>query len=217
MLGKRGDNFDKILKFKDFVFEDYFAKPKPEVSESSVARPSSAMSDSDYELVDEHNLPDPGPGPSTESGHQLIGLHAPQSSHVFPTWFHPDHADYKLMGAHASRPNVRPPNPSPSTEFDSDHMPVEEPPSRQVLPTESDAGQKNQVVHPPAPSPIESDVPSNPVSATPNRRSIGANSPLENPQAVSDSLKGNAKESHRISDTARDLLNEREMQRERSL
>jgi len=62
--------------------------------------------------------------------------------------------------------------------------------------------------------------PSSPVSSTnPDRRSMGADSRLENLQAVSDALKGNAKESRRISGTARDVLSaaRRELQRERSL
>lgn len=161
MLGKRGDDLDNFF----LVYEDYFAKPE----ESSAARPSSSsppsgpdhgwmdvkqplpsipeeqstMSDADHELVEEHALP--SPGPSTE-------VHAPLSSPVFPTWFHPDHADYGLMDAHAaSRPNSGPSNPRPSTEFDSDHtgLAVEEPPSRPASPTKIDADQEYEVVHPP--------------------------------------------------------------------
>jgi hypothetical protein len=48
---------------------------------------------------------------------------------------------------------------------------------------------------------------------------MGADSRLDNLQAISDALKGNAKESRRMSGTARDVLNaaQRELQRERSL
>jgi hypothetical protein len=168
MLGKRGDDLDDPF----LVYEDYFAKPE----ESSAARPSSSsppsepdhgwtdvrqplssileepstMSDADHELVEAHALPNPGQ--STESGHESTEVHAPLSSSVFPTWFHPDHADYGLMDAHAaSRPNSGPSNPRPSTEFDSDHtrLAVEEPPSRPASPTEIDADQEYEVVHPP--------------------------------------------------------------------
>jgi hypothetical protein len=50
--------------------------------------------------------------------------------------------------------------------------------------------------------------PSGPVSSTnPDRRSMGTDSRLEDLQAVSDVLNGNAKESRRISGTARGVLN----------
>jgi hypothetical protein len=125
-------------------------------------------------------------------------------------------------------------NPGPlTTEFDFDHrLIVEEPPSRPASPTEFDADQEYQVVHPPAPSPGSAsptkpdyemvDVPpSSSVSSTnPERQSMGAgsHSQLENLQAVSDALKGNAKESRHISGTARDVLDvaQRELQRVRS-
>jgi hypothetical protein len=80
---------------------------------------------------------DAPPGPSTESDHDLTGVHAPLSSPVFSTWFHPDHG---LMGAHVPQPNLGPSNPSPLTGSDSDHRLVaEEPPSRPASPTEFDA------------------------------------------------------------------------------
>ena len=221
MLGKRGDDLNKLF----FMFEDHFAKPE----ESSAVGPSSTMSDADYELVDAHALPNPGP--STLSGHKLPEVHAPPRTQVFPTWFHPDHADYGLMG-HAPKPNLGASNPRPSTELDSDHrLPVGKPPSRPASSTEFGADHEHQVVHPPlsppgSASPIQSDLkmvdvaPSSSVSSTnPDRRSIVADSRLENHQAVSDALKGNAKELHRISGTARDIGNaaQRELQRKRSL
>jgi hypothetical protein len=197
MLGKRGDDLNKLF----LMFEDHFAKPE----ESSATRPSSTMSDADYELVDAHALPNPGP--STESSHKLPEVHAPPPMQVFPTWFHPDHADYGLMGTHPSLPNVRPSNPRPSTEFDSDHkLPVKKLPSKPEPPTEVDADHEDQVVHPPTPTPgsassTESDhqmvdVPpsSSALSTNPDRRSMGAGSQLESLQAVSDALKGSAKE-----------------------
>ena len=113
----------------------------------------STMPDADQKLVGAHALS--SPGPSTESDHESTEVHAPLSSPVFPTWFHPDHGS---MGAHAPQPNLGPSNPWPSTEFDSDHrFVVEEPPSRPASPTESDADHEYQVVHSPPSSPIESD------------------------------------------------------------
>jgi len=51
--------------------------------------------------------------------------------------------------------------------------------------------------------------PPSPVSPTNHgRRSMEADSGLENSQAVSDAMEGNAKESRRIPGTARDVLNE---------
>jgi hypothetical protein len=167
----------------------------------------STMSDADHKLVGAHAPPNPGL--STESDHELTGVHAPLSSPVFPSWFLTDHGS---MG-HGPQ------------EFDPDHrLVVEEQPSRPASPTEFDAGHEYQVVHPPPPSPgsaspTEPDyemvdgrsVPlSSQVSSTnPDRRSMGADSRLENLQAVSDSdaLRGNAKKSRRISGTARDVLN----------
>ncbi|KAF8490543.1 hypothetical protein F5888DRAFT_1909909 [Russula emetica] len=216
VLGKRGE----IEEVGGKYIENWFAKPEGE----SAALPSSSSppSESDHGQVDVNqrlpsvsegwslvssldHAPPPNPGPSTESDHELTGVHAPLSSPVFPTWFLTDHG---YMGPHAS-----------STEFDSDHMlGVEEPPSRPASPTtEFDTGDGFQVLHTPPPSPgtaslTESDremvdvPPSSPVSSTnPDRRSMGADSRLENLQAVSDVSKGNAKESRRISGTARDV------------
>jgi hypothetical protein len=211
MLGKRGEDLSMLFN----IYEDHFAAPE----ESSAARPSSAkpVSDSDYELVDEHALPNPRP--STESGHESLEVHAPPSAQVFPTWFHPDYANYGLMG-HAPQQNLGPSNSRPSTEFDpDDKSAVEEPTSRPPPQTELDADQENQVVHPPPPPPSPSPSPGSAWRTEfdddfymPDRRS-------ENPQADSDVLKGNAKESLRISGTARDVLNvaQSKLQRERSL
>jgi hypothetical protein len=215
ILGNRGDDdLDKVF----LVFEDYFIKPE----ETSTARPSSpsTVSDAGYELVDAHALPDPGP--STESGHALpVEVYEPiLSTQRFSTWFHPDHADYGLMG-HATRPNLGPSNPRPSTESDSDHrQAVEEPPSIPASQTEFDADQKNQGAHPPPPSPgSASPTKLDDERDMPDRRSMGADSRLENLQAVGDALKGNVKELRRISGTARDVLNaaQRKSQRERLL
>jgi hypothetical protein len=255
MLGKRGDDLDELF----LLYEDHFAQPE----ESSAARPSSSsppsgsdpgwtdlkqplpsapdgwspvsspdhappnpgpstesghelikwdaspgpsslasstMSDADFELVGAHAPPNPGP--STEFDHEVTGVHTPLSNLVFPTWFLTDHG---FMGPHAPQPNLGP---------DSDHrLVVEEPPSRPASPTEFDADHGYQEVHPPSPSPGSAS------STNSGRRSMGTESQLENVQAVSDGLKGNAKESRRISGTARDVLDaaQRELQRERSL
>ena len=178
MLGKRGDDLSMLFN----IHEDHFAKPE----ESSAARPPLAMpgSDLDYELVDEHALPNSRP--STESGNESPEVHAPPPTQVFPTWFHPDHAEYGLMG-HAPPPNSGPSNPRPSTELHSDDKPaVEKQTSGPPPQTELNANQENQVVHPPPPPP--------PGSAwrtefdddfyMPDRRS-------ENLQADSDALKDN--------------------------
>jgi hypothetical protein len=181
MLGKRGDDLDELF----LLYEDHFAQPE----ESSAARPSSSSppSVSDPVWTDlKQPLPSvpegwspvsspdhapPNPGPSTESDHELAGMHAPLSSPVLSTWFHPDH---ELMGAHAPQPNLGPSNPTPSTEFDSDHRLVaEEPLSRPASPTEFDADNEYQVVHLPPPS--------SPVSLkNPDRRSMGVGSLLKN-------------------------------------
>jgi len=109
---------------------------------------SSTMSDADQELVGAHALP--SPGPSTESDHGSTEVHAPLSSPVFPTWFHPDHGSI-ASGAHAPQPNLGPSNPWPSTEFNSDHrFVVEEPPLRPASPTESD----HEMVDVPPSSPV---------------------------------------------------------------
>ena len=110
--------------------EEEYAPPR-----AGPSRPaSSTMSDADRELVGAHAPP--SPGPSTEFDQESMEAHAPLSSPVFPTWFHPDHGS---MGAHAPQPNSGPSNPWSSTEFDSDHrFVVEEPPSRPASPTESD-------------------------------------------------------------------------------
>jgi hypothetical protein len=184
------------------------------------------MSDADHELVGEHALPNTGS--STESSHGSTEVHAPLSSPVFPTWFHPDPG---LMDpVHAPQPNLGPSNLRPSTELDPDHkLVVGEPPS-----TESDVDREYRMVHPTLSSSDSASLadsdhemagvsPSSPaLSTNPNRRSMGADTRLKNFQVVSGALKRNAKESRHISGTARDLLNagyaaQRELQRERSL
>jgi hypothetical protein len=174
---------------------------------------SSTMSDADPGLVDADALPNSGL--STESEHMLTGMNAPLSSAVYPTWFHQDHG---LMEAHAPQPNLGSSNPRLSTEFDTDHgLVVEEPPSGPASPTESDADHHEpQVAHRPPPgsaSPTESDdeifyeAPSSPVLTNSDRRSMGADSLLENLKVVSDALKGSAKELRRIFRAPRDVLN----------
>jgi hypothetical protein len=136
--------------------------PSPVSSSESLTESSpEASTESGYESMEESDASSAGPSrpaSSTQSNHEWTGVHAPLSSPVFPTWFHPDHADHRLMGVHASRPNLGP------TEFESDNMlVVEEPPSRPPSPTGSDGDHEYQVVHPPAlpsrgsVSPIESD------------------------------------------------------------
>ena len=71
-------------------------------------------------------------------------IHAPLSSPVIPTWFHPDH---RLAGMDAPRPNLGSLNPRPLTEFDSNHrLVVVEPPSRPASPTVSNVDDWHQVV-----------------------------------------------------------------------
>jgi hypothetical protein len=231
MLGKRGTGSDEWLKYLSH-FDNHFAKPE---EESAAARPSSSSppsgpdhewtdveqpppspvsspyhtppesltgSESEYELVGDGEDAPPRTGPSTQSDHESTGVYAPPSSQVFPTWFHPDAGS---IGAHAPQPNLGPSNIWPSTEFDSDHRHVvEEPPSRPASPTESD----DEMVDVPPSSSVS--------SIYPDRRSMGADSLLE---ADGDALKGNAKESRRISGTTRDVLNaaQRELQREKPL
>ncbi|KAF8502863.1 hypothetical protein F5888DRAFT_1667675 [Russula emetica] len=179
MLRKRGDDFNKIF----LVYEDHFAKPE----ESSAARPSSSS-------------------PPSEPDHGWTNVEHPPPSipEKSPTM---SDADYEIVEADAL------PNPGPSTVSGHEHgLPVEEPLSRPALPTEDDADDEYEVVHPPPPTEsdhvVEDVPPSSPVSSTrPDRRSMAADSRLENHQAVSDALKDNAKESRRISGTARDVLN----------
>ena len=219
-LGKRGGDWNMLFTLS----EDHFAKPEESLAAGpssnspssgpyhewavvekpppSVPEKPSTMSDADYEFVGAHAQPNPVS--SMESGHK------------------------GLMGVHASQPNLGPSNPGPSTEFNSDHrLAVVEPPSRPALPTEFDVNQEYHVGHPPPLPPL-------PGSASPtkydpfhwkayedmpDRRSMGVGSQLENRQAVSNALKGKAKESHRNSGPgARDVLNaaQRELQPERS-
>ena len=201
-LGKRGGDLDKLF----LVYEDHFTAP-----ESSVAKPSSSSlpleSDNEWTEV-EKPLPTnpesvgahapPNPEPPVEPDHEKTGTDAPLglSSLVDPTWFLTDHG---YRGPHAPQ--------SP----ESDKLVAEEPLSRPGSPTGFDVDHGYHAVNPPpssdsAPQPKALDVPPpSPASSTnPGRRSMGADSRLENLQAVSDVLKGNAKESRR---TAWDLLN----------
>lgn len=217
MLGKRAGEWDELGDLF-LVNWDHFAKPE----ESSTARPSSSsqpsgpdrgrpdvgklppipeepftVSEADHEL--EANALQ-NPGPPIESDHESTQVHAPLSSLVFPTWFHQDHALYGMMGSHPSRPNLGPSN---------SRLVAEEPLSRPASPTAFDADHEHQVVHLPTDSNHEMvDMPpSDPVSSpNPNRRSMGTNSLLEDPQPIDDTL-NNAKELRLISRTARDVLN----------
>ena len=221
MLEKRGDemdDWDKLmlvynnhLSKPGLVHEDHFAKPE----EESAARPSSSSLPS----VGQPLSPIPE-GPPIESDHELTSEHAPLSSPVFPTWFNPDSG---LMNseAHAPKPNSGPLDPRPSTELGSENMLVaEEPPSRSASPTELEADHEYEMVHPPTQSDHETvDVPpSSSVSSTnPVGRSMGTGFRLENLQGVSDALKGNVKESRRISATAEGVRPRGSLHRERSL
>jgi hypothetical protein len=113
---------------------------------------SSTMSDADHDWVEPPALWNPGP--SRESGPESTKIHAPLSSPVFPTWFHPDHADDGLLGSHASLPNSGPSNTRPLTELDSGHrLVVEEPPPRPASPTKFNADQVRGGVSAIRPSP----------------------------------------------------------------
>jgi hypothetical protein len=227
VLGKRGDDLNKLF----FMFEDHFAKPE----ESSATRPSSSppssgsdrgqmnvkilkkpppsnpegwspassdhgspspgsLKESEYELTKWDASPgpsSPASGPSTESNadHRLV-VEEPPSRPASPTEFD---ADYEYQVVHPPLPS---PGSASATEFDADHG--------------------YQVVHPPplspgSASPTESDhdmVDVSPSSSVSSRNYDRWSDPRsENLQAVSDGLKGNAKESHRISSSARDVLN----------
>ena len=242
MLEKRGDELDELI----LVYEDHFAKPEepPATHPSSSSPPPGSdyrqvdikppppshpegwspvsspesLTESGYELMKGDTLS--RPSSPAESNHESTAVHAPLSSPVIPTWFHTDN---EYMGPHPSQPNLGPSDPRPSTESNSDDtLVVEEPPSRPASPIEFDADHEYQVVHPPSPgsaSPTESDHGMVDVSPSSSVSSTGANSRLENLQAVSDALKGNAKKLDRISGTAKDVPSaaQRELQRERSL
>ncbi len=154
------------------------------------SRTTSSLSEFDEYQVVRPQSPPPSSASPAAPDPGLTGVHALLSSPVLPTWFLPDHGP---------------------------HMTVEEPPSRPASATGFDTDHEYQVVHPPpsqgSASSTESDhemvhvPPSSPVSSTnPGRRSMGEDPRLENLQAVSDPLKGNAKESRRISGAAKDVL-----------
>jgi hypothetical protein len=132
VLPKRGETFGEIEEVGGKYIEKWFVPPKepPTVLHGSS---SSAPSEPGHISMGTMKAPAPNPGPSTESDHLLTPIHAPLSSTVYPTWFHPDN---ELLGAHGSQPNTAhaPPNtgPSnPSTEFDSDHrLAAGQPPSQ---------------------------------------------------------------------------------------
>ena len=112
---KRGDSIDKFV-----LKENHFKNPKFSLD----PRPSSSSP--------AHALPKPAP--LTEPSYESMKVDAPLSTPVFPTWYHPDHADYGLMGTHPSLPKLGPPN--PSTEPDSgQRLVVGAPLSTPVFPT----------------------------------------------------------------------------------
>lgn len=158
-----------IEELGEMYIEDYFTKPEesPAAHGSSSSAPSEPKSG--WTVLDQPlgsipeghpegspaSSPDrtlPSSGSVTESGNDLVGMHAPLSSTVFPTWFHPVHADHGLMGALPSQPNLGSSNPRPSTESDT-KLVVEEPPSRPASPTGPDANHEGQVAHPAPPWP----------------------------------------------------------------
>ena len=164
VLGKRGE----IEEVGGKYIENWFVPAK----ESSAAHGSSSSTPSEPGHVSmsviNHNTPAPNPAPSTESDHLLTPIHAPQSSTVYPAWFHQDN---KLLGTQVSQPNTAHalPNPgpsNPSTEFDSDHRLVAEPPPTQAK--GSSTSPNIEMVDFP---------PSSTVSSTdPNRESMNADS-----------------------------------------
>ena len=172
-------------------------KPSPVSSPGHAAPSPESLTESGYGSM----KGDTQPGPSIESDHESMAVHAPLSTPVFPAWFLTDHG---YMGPHAPKPN--------QLGLDSDdRLVVEEPPSGPASPTKYDVYHEYQVLHPPPPSPgsassissIESDhdvadvSPSSSVLSTnPDRRSMGADSRLGDLQVVRDALKGNAKEWH---------------------
>jgi hypothetical protein len=113
MLEKRGDPLDKM---KFVLDEVHFAKPPrvPPLRLSSLEPP-------------------PDPEPPREFGYEAMMVHAPLSTPVFPTWFHPAHADNGMMGAHASLPKLG--SSDLSTNVDSGQRLVVEEPSRPPPPT----------------------------------------------------------------------------------
>ena len=220
-----------IGELGDKYIEDYFTKP----GESSAAHGSSSLAPSEPKygwtdlnqplasIPEDHpeghpegypeewspaSSPDrtlPSPGSVTESGHDLAGMHAPLSSPVFPTWFHPVHADHRLMWAHPSRLNLGLDSVD-GLGFDDPKLVVEEPPSGPASPTGPDADHEGQVAHPAPPWPHSASLsdsdheivdvsPSISVSSTnPYRRLMGADSRLENLPVVSGALKDYVKE-----------------------
>jgi hypothetical protein len=90
-------------------------------------------------------------GPSTESDYESTKVDAPLSTTVFPTWFHPVHADYGMMGAHPSLPKLGPPGPALKESDSGQKLVVEEPPSpRKGSSTGSGSGLELEMVPGPA-------------------------------------------------------------------
>jgi hypothetical protein len=205
VLGRQMDDIEEV---GGGYIKTWFEKPE----ESSAARPSSSsplLGSVDGGVGVKQLQPSYPEGPPPVSGP------APKVS------------DHKLTGV---------PVYEPLPIDTSGYTVVEEPPSRSASPFVSEADHGYQVVHPPPspPPPLSGSAsltepdyevvdvpPSSSKSLTkPGRRSMGEDSRLENLQAVSDTLEGNAKESRGISGTgARDVLNaaQRELQRVRSL
>lgn len=110
-LKERGDNIEKLI-----VNMNHFPNPKFSVEWNS--RPSRPA----------HAPPNPEPSESTGSSYDSMKVEAPGLPPVFPTWFHPVHADYRMMGTHASLPKSGPSNPSTESES-GQRLVVEEPQS----------------------------------------------------------------------------------------
>ena len=190
LLGKRGEIEETGGKY----VENWFLPAK----ESSVAHGSSgsAPSEPGHVSMSVMDTPAPNPGPSTESGHLLTPMRAPQSSTVYPEWFH---SDNELLGAPVSQPNAAhaPQKTGPSTGFDFAHTLVAE-----QSPSQTKGLSTNLEIE------MVDFPPSSPVSSTdPNRKSMSADFPLNNLQTDSDALKGQAKESRRNPVTDRDVGN----------
>jgi hypothetical protein len=184
MLGKRGGDWSTLFT----LTEDHF--PKPE--ESSAARPlSSSLSsvpDDEWAVVDKPLLSVPEKSSSTmsDADYEFVGVHALPNAKSSIASGHEG-----LMGAHASQPNLNPSNARPLTESESENrLAVAGAPSRPTPPTEFDAGQEYQVARPPQTVPKPSPGSASPTEYDPfywkaygdipDRRSMGADSRLEN-------------------------------------
>ena len=181
-LGKRGGEIEiEEVGAKDI--KNWFVPAK----ESSAAHgsSSSAPSEPGHVSMSVMNAPAPNPGPSTESDHLLTPMRAPQSSTVYPAWFH---SDNELLGAPVSQPNTAHAAPNtppwnPWTAFDSAHR----------LMAEQSPSQTKGLSAKPEVEMVDFP-PSSTVSSTdPNRESMTVDFPLDNLQTDSDAWEGQEK------------------------